>query len=105
MKITTTRMVKIKQLPGSIQIILKPNRSLTWRQSLLVMCALGGFCLSIAIVWTFVGAWLILPFAGIEVGLLALVMYLVSCSTYDKQVLIRPLLRFKPPPFRRVAFS
>jgi uncharacterized membrane protein len=81
-------MVKIKHLPGSLQITLLPNRSLTWRQTLLVMCVFGGFCLSIAIIWAFVGAWLILPFAGIEVGLLVLVMYLVSKSTYDKQILL-----------------
>lgn len=88
MNAKTIRMVKVKQLPGSIQITLMPNRSLTWKQTLLVMCVFGSFCLSIAIVWAFVGAWLILPFAGVEVGLLALVMYLVSRSTYDKQVLI-----------------
>ena len=81
-------MIKISHLPRSIQITLTPNRSLTWRQSIIVMCVLGGFCLSIAVVWAFVGAWLILPFAGLEVGLLALVMYLVSKNSYMRQTLL-----------------
>lgn len=81
-------MVKVQHLPGSIQIILRPNRSMTWRQTLLVMTVFGSFCLSIAIIWAFVGAWMILPFAGLEVGLLVFVMYLVSRSTYQKQQLL-----------------
>lgn len=81
-------MVKVRHLPKATQITLLPNRSLSWRQTLLVMVVFGGFCLSIALVWAFVGAWLILPFAGLEVGLLVFVMYLVSRSTYQKQILI-----------------
>lgn len=81
-------MVKVKQLPRAVQITLLPNRSLTWQQTRLIMVVFGSFCLSIALIWSFVGAWLILPFAGIEVGLLAFVMYLVSKNTYDKQSLI-----------------
>lgn len=48
----------------------------------------AAFCLSIAIIWSFFGAWLILPFAGLEVGLLLFVTYLVSKATYQKQVLL-----------------
>ena len=81
-------MVKVRHLPKATQITLLPNRSLSWRQTLLVMVVFGGFCLSIALIWAFVGAWLILPFAGLEVGLLVFVMYLVSRSTYQKQILI-----------------
>jgi len=81
-------MVKVSYLPDSIEVELTPNRSLSWRQTRLVMLVFGGFCLSIAFAWFFVGAWLILPFAGIEVGLLAFIMYLVSKSSYQKQLLV-----------------
>lgn len=81
-------MVKIQHLPRAIHITLLPNRSLTWRQTLLVMSVFGSFCLSIALIWAFVGAWLILPFAGLEVGLLVVIMYLVSKRSYQKQILI-----------------
>lgn len=81
-------MVKIRRLPGAVQITLTPNRSLSWQQSKLIMGIFAAFCLSIAFVWSFFGAWLILPFAGIEVGLLLFVTYLVSKATYQKQVLL-----------------
>ena len=46
------------------------------------------FCLTIAIIWAFVGAWLVLPFAGLEVGLLLFVTYTVSKSTYQRQTVL-----------------
>lgn len=81
-------MVSIKQLPGKSQIRLIPNRSLSWRQSKLIMGVFACFCLTIAIVWAMVGAWLILPFAGLEVALLLGVTYLVSKSTYQQQIVL-----------------
>lgn len=81
-------MVKIKHFAGGLQITLTPNRSMSWRHSMIVVAAIAVFCLSIAIVWFFLGAWLILPFAGLEVGLLLVLAYLVSKATYQQQVLL-----------------
>jgi len=44
-----------------------------------------GVVLTIAIGWLIVGVWMILPFAGLEVSLFALLMYLVSRHTYRSQ--------------------
>ncbi|MEI8650648.1 DUF2244 domain-containing protein [Paraglaciecola sp. Hal342] len=41
----------------------------------------------IALARAFVGAWLILPFAGIEVGWLWYISYRVSLFTYQQQVI------------------
>ncbi|XOV80609.1 MAG: DUF2244 domain-containing protein [Aestuariibacter sp.] len=65
-----------------------PNRSLTWLQSKWVVAFIGAFCLTIAIVWSLLGAWFVLPFAGLEVTILALVMYLVSRASYQQQQLL-----------------
>jgi uncharacterized membrane protein len=81
-------MIRVQQLATEVRITLTPNRSLSWFQSKLVLAFVGGFCLSIAIVWSILGAWFILPFAGLEVALLSLVMYLVSKATYQQQSLI-----------------
>ena len=81
-------MVKIKHLPGKVQIVLAPNRSLSWRQSKVIMGCFALFCLTIAIAWSLVGAWLILPFAGLELGLLLFITYLVSKSTYRQQIIL-----------------
>jgi len=61
-----------------MKIVLTPNRSMSWRQNQLVILSLliissmigGGFAL--------MGAWVILPFAGIEILALSASLYYVS---------------------------
>lgn len=71
----------------STTIILSPNRSVTWRESKIIVSIMAVFVLLVALCWAFVGAWIILPFAGFEVGLLALLMYRVNLHCHSKQVI------------------
>ena len=71
-----------------MQLHLSPNRSATWRQTKYLIMAFALFIGLIAIAWAIAGAWVILPFAGLEVGLLALVMYLVSKATYRWETIL-----------------
>lgn len=80
-------MIQVKHLSGSVLVILRPNRSLSWKQAKLVVLFISCFCLTIAIAWMLLGAWLILPFAGLEVTVLAIVMYFVAQATHSTQVL------------------
>lgn len=68
-------------------ITLRPNRSATWRQTKWVIAIMVAVVMIIAVAWTFIGAWIVLPFAGLEVGLFAFLMYKVSRFTYSKQVI------------------
>lgn len=68
-------------------ITLSPNRSATWKQTKIVIFVMVAVVMIIALAWTFVGAWIVLPFAGLEVGLFALLMYKVSVFTYSQQVI------------------
>ena len=80
-------MVELVKHPRAITIVLRPNRSASWHQCkilLLFVCALMAL---IAISWAFAGAWVVLPFAGLEITLLAVLMYKVSFNTYQKQVI------------------
>lgn len=82
-------MVSVNSSENLISIKLEPNRSATWKQTRVFVICLGTFVLAISIAWSFVGAWLVLPFAGIEVALLAYFMYRVSKNTYKyEQVII-----------------
>jgi uncharacterized membrane protein len=81
-------MVKLKHKHESVILTLQPNRSANWQQNKIIMMVMAAFVMIIAIVWSVAGAWLILPFAGFEVGLLAFLMYRVSYSTYQKQIII-----------------
>jgi uncharacterized membrane protein len=80
-------MVKLKHKHGSVIVTLQPNRSANWQQNKIVIMVITAFVMIIAIAWSIVGAWVILPFAGFEVGLLAFLMYRVSYSTYQKQII------------------
>ncbi|MEW9799138.1 DUF2244 domain-containing protein [Alteromonas sp. CYL-A6] len=78
-------MVRVESDNACTCIILHPNRSATWRDTKLLLTAMAVFVGVIAVGWLFVGVWMILPFAGFEVGLLALLMYRVSRYTYRSQ--------------------
>ena len=80
-------MVKLKHKHESIILTLQPNRSANWQQNKIIIMVMAAFVMIIAIAWSVVGVWVILPFAGFEVGLLAFLMYRVSYSTYQKQII------------------
>lgn len=80
-------MVVTQQQDAQTVITLSPNRSATWRQTKWVIGLMVIFVMIIALAWTFVGAWIVLPFAGFEVGLFALLMYKVSRFTYSQQII------------------
>ena len=81
-------MIKINQQSSLNTVItLLPNRSASWANTKFLMAAMACFVMAISIAWAFVGAWLILPFAGFEVGLLAYIMYLVCHSTYRTEII------------------
>ena len=80
-------MVVTEHRESKTIITLSPNRSATWRQTKWVIAVMVIFVMIIALAWSFVGAWIVLPFAGLEVGLFAFLMYKVSRFTYSKQVI------------------
>ncbi len=69
-------------------IVLTPNCSASWQQNRHFVYLLGGVTLLVAGLWALAGAWLVLPFAGIEVAVLVYVMLCVSRFTSQKQVII-----------------
>ena len=60
-------MVKIEsnKETNTHRILLRPNQSISWRLSLIFIGFITITCLSIGIAFTFLGATLILPFAGL----------------------------------------
>ena len=80
-------MVRCDQLPQSTVITLLPNRSASWAETRLFIFIICGVMLTIGAFWAFSGAWMILPFSGIEAGLVAFLFYRVCLATYHKQVI------------------
>lgn len=72
---------------SSKRIIAQPNRSATWRQNKILIAALAVWCLLIATGFALAGAWVILPFAGIELLAVASGLYYVSWKLSHRHVI------------------
>lgn len=81
------RVVTSQQVGGETLITLQPNCSATRRQSLLFLALISGVTFSVALVWAISGAWLVLPFAGLEIAVLTYVMLRVIKSSDRMQVI------------------
>jgi uncharacterized membrane protein len=68
---------------ANYSIMAKPNCSLTPRQKVGVFCAIAFFSLTVSIGFVIAGAWLVFPFAGLELLALGLAFYLVHCHSRD----------------------
>ena len=69
------------------RFVIRPNRSLSWTQMKLVYAALASLCMLVAIGFTLLGYWMVLPFAGAEVLLLAVGFYLCALSGRETEVI------------------
>ena len=71
-------------------LILSPDRSLDWDGNKRVIWSLGSICIGIAMGFTIIaGAWVMLPFAGLEVLILSLALYYVSWKLSYRHILTR----------------
>jgi uncharacterized membrane protein len=60
------------------QIVVRPNRSLTWRGNLQFLGLIATVSLAIACGFGLLGYWIVLPFAGLELTALAIGLYVVG---------------------------
>jgi uncharacterized membrane protein len=68
-------------------IIARPNHSATWGDNVLLLLALAAPVLTIAVVFALLGAWLILPFAGVALLALGTVLYRVNWEQQYRHVI------------------
>lgn len=80
-------MVICQRQGAETLITLQPNRSASRRQTHLFLLLVAGVTFFVAVFWAFWGAWLVLPFAGLEIAVLTYVMLRVCRSTYRMQVI------------------
>ena len=72
---------------GSGQLVLLPNRSSSWQNIQRFIIISAALTLLIGVVFALLGAWLILPFAGLEVLALVILLYYVSCKQHCQEVI------------------
>lgn len=64
-------------------VMAKPNCALTPRGMLVAFTAVASFSLVVAIGFCLAGAWLVFPFAGLELLVLAAAFYAMHCHSQD----------------------
>ncbi len=65
------------------KIVARPNNSLSPENSLKLMVLLAIIALVIALGFTHIGAWLVLPFAGLELAAFAYAFYYIYLHSSD----------------------
>jgi len=80
-------MVELNSLDDAQQLILYPNRSMSWETNKKILLVMFLINMTIALSWTAMGAWMVLPFAGLEIFLVGLGMYYVSWKLSFKQII------------------
>lgn len=69
--------------PAECTMMVRPNCSLSPAARYFSLCFIASVSFGIAVVFAWFGAWLILPFAGLEVGLLVWAFRQLACHADD----------------------
>lgn len=82
-------MVLVNQQPQEALtvITLRPNRSLSWRGNLWLIASLSCIALAIGISFAALGAWVILPFSGLEILALSACLYVLAKRNARQEVI------------------
>lgn len=80
-------MVEQREHNGGIRLLLRPNRSLSWRNSVRIWLGMCTLSLIIVTVTFLAGAWLVMPFAGLEVSALGAALYYTARQCRKQEVL------------------
>lgn len=80
----------VTTLPGPGQddyrFILRPDRSLSWQGNLIFVGSVAAIAFTIGIGFAVIGLWLVLPFAGLEIGLLTIGLYLTVLRRHQVEI-------------------
>ena len=80
-------MVTSNRTASKLMIIVQPNRSANWQTNQLLLLALAVPSLGIATGFALAGAWVILPFAGLELTALGFALYKVSWQLQYRHII------------------
>ena len=80
-------VVLVNQAGQEKVIVVKPNHSATWRHNLWLLAALAVPSLGAGIAFALLGAWPILPLAGLELTALAGALYWVNWKLEYRHVI------------------
>ena len=80
-------MISSNRSEQHLVIVAKPNHSSSWRANKLALIAIAVPSMGAAIGFSLLGAWPILPLAGLEIGALGISLYYVNWKLAYRQVI------------------
>ncbi len=66
---------------------VEPNRNLSWQQSKWLFLFLAGCVGLVSLYFASLGAWLVLPFTGLEVLIIGGAIYAQSCCAHRREII------------------
>jgi len=69
------------------RFVVRPNCALSWRTTKLVLLCFMVCFVALGIYFAALGAWLVLPFAGLELGVLVIGFYLSALAGHTREVI------------------
>lgn len=80
-------MIEYLEGKTGTRLLLMPNRSLSWHGNVRVWLGLAAISMTVVTGMTLAGAWLVLPFAGLELAALAAGLYVTARHCQQKEIL------------------
>ncbi len=81
-------MIEVQEENGkTTRLIVKANQSMSWRANLYLAASLGVICMGVAIAMATFGLWMVIPFAGAEIILIVVCLYLTLKRLSRKEVI------------------
>lgn len=70
-----------------VHFIIRPNNSISWRGTRIFFAAAAIVTFTVAILFALKGAWMVLPFAGLEIITLGVCLYICACKNTECEVI------------------
>jgi len=80
-------MVIKTQLQNALVVQLRPNCSFSWQQTKYFIIAVTLTLIVFSLYWVILGAWLVLPFIGLEISAVAFFCHRVCSDTYHQELI------------------
>ncbi|MET0071733.1 MAG: DUF2244 domain-containing protein [Candidatus Thiodiazotropha sp.] len=66
-------------------LVVQPNRNLTWNQSKWLFLVLASCISLVGLYFLSLGAWLVIPFTGLEILIVGIAIYCQSCCAHTRE--------------------
>lgn len=78
----------MNQAAAHFEVIARPNSSLTAKGRVYAVMIMAAFSLAVALAFSLIGAWFVLPFAGLELVGVGYAFYYIHCHSQDYESIV-----------------